>query len=346
MADVMRRCGKALRPHVKAHKSPHIARLQMSAGAVGICAATVWEAAVMARFGIEDILVANQVVGWEKTGTLLNIAHRARVMVVVDNAANVRELARAAAGDGLTLDVLVEVDIGMGRAGVRSPRDAVELASQVKRWPSLQFCGVQGYEGHCMTVADSATRTAMVRQAHGELSRAVEALEQAGHPCSIVSAGGTGTCYLTGRNPLLTELQAGSYALMDSLHHALVPDFELAMTVLATVQSRHGSRVIVDLIWEKGISGMRYSISDTAEYGDLTRGSRIIDDHVRTTMRGILDEVRSGEFAREWILENQAGRPVYKALKRQGKQQLTEQVGKELRAMMPFIDQDALDFDE
>lgn len=133
---------------------------------------------------------------------------------------------------------------------------------------------------------------------------------------------------------------------MDSLHHALVPDFELAMTVLATVQSRHGSRVIVDLIWEKGISGMRYSISDTAEYGDLTRGSRIIDDHVRTTMRGILDEVRSGEFAREWILENQAGRPVYKALKRQGKQQLTEQVGKELRAMMPFIDQDALDFDE
>ncbi len=246
MADVMRRCGKALRPHVKAHKSPHIARLQMSAGAVGICAATVWEAAVMARFGIEDILVANQVVGREKTDTLLNIAHRARVMVVVDNAANVRELARAAAGEGLSLDVLVEVDIGMGRAGVRSPRDAVELASQVKRWPSLQFCGVQGYEGHCMTVADSATRTAMVRQAHGELSRAVEALEQAGHSCSIVSAGGTGTCHLTGRNPLLTELQAGSYALMDSLHHALVSDFELAMTVLATVQSRHGSRVILD----------------------------------------------------------------------------------------------------
>ena len=115
---------------------------------------------------------------------------------------------------------------------------------------------------------------------------------------------------------------------------------------IAYFECLHELKLIVDLIWEKGISGMRYSISDTAEYGDLTRGARIIDEHVRATMRGVLDEVRSGEFAREWILENQAGRPVYKALKRQGKQQLIEQVGKKLRAMMPFIDQDALDFDE
>lgn len=246
MADAMRQCGTALRPHVKAHKSPEIARLQMRAGAVGICAATVWEAAVMARFGIQDILVANQVIGWEKIDTLMTIARRACVTVVVDSAANVRDLACAAARHGLKLDVLVEVDVGMGRAGARSPRDAVELANEVELQPSLQFRGVQGYEGHCMVEADSVKREAMVRRAHAELSRAVQALEQAGHACSTVSAGGTGTCYLTGRNRLVTELQAGSYALMDSLHHSLVPDFELAMTVLATVQSRHGPRVIVD----------------------------------------------------------------------------------------------------
>ena len=77
-------------------------------------------------------------------------------------------------------------------------------------------------------------------------------------------------------------------------------------------------------MWEKGIAGMRYSISDTAEYGDLTRGPRIIDEHVRDTMREMLAEIQSGEFAREWILENQAGRPVFNALQRQGKEHLIE----------------------
>jgi len=115
---------------------------------------------------------------------------------------------------------------------------------------------------------------------------------------------------------------------------------------IAYFECLHELKLIVDLMWEKGISGMRYSISDTAEYGDLTRGPRIIDENVRATMRCILAEIQSGEFAREWILENQAGRPVYGALKRQGKADLIEVVGKELRAMMPFIDQGGLDIDE
>jgi len=115
---------------------------------------------------------------------------------------------------------------------------------------------------------------------------------------------------------------------------------------IAYFECLHELKLIVDLIWEKGISGMRYSISDTAEYGDLTRGPRVIDCDVRDTMRELLAEIQSGEFAREWILENQAGRPVYSALKRQGRESLIEQVGKELRAMMPFIDQGGLDIDE
>jgi ketol-acid reductoisomerase len=115
---------------------------------------------------------------------------------------------------------------------------------------------------------------------------------------------------------------------------------------IAYFECLHELKLIVDLMWEKGISGMRYSISDTAEYGDLTRGPRVIDCDVRDTMRELLAEIQSGEFAREWILENQAGRPVYSALKRQGRESLIEQVGKELRAMMPFIDQGGLDIDE
>ena len=107
---------------------------------------------------------------------------------------------------------------------------------------------------------------------------------------------------------------------------------------IAYFECLHELKLIVDLMQEKGIAGMRYSISDTAEYGDLTRGPRVIDDHVRETMSEILGEIQSGEFAREWIIENQANRPVYNALKRQGKENLIESVGKELRGMMSWID--------
>jgi ketol-acid reductoisomerase len=115
---------------------------------------------------------------------------------------------------------------------------------------------------------------------------------------------------------------------------------------IAYFECLHELKLIVDLMWEKGISGMRYSISDTAEYGDLTRGPRVIDEDVRDTMRELLAEIQSGEFAREWILENQANRPVFNALQRQGKEHLIETVGKELRGMMSWIgDEGGLDID-
>jgi ketol-acid reductoisomerase len=114
---------------------------------------------------------------------------------------------------------------------------------------------------------------------------------------------------------------------------------------IAYFECLHELKLIVDLMWEKGIAGMRYSISDTAEYGDLTRGPRVINDDVRETMAEILGEIQSGEFAREWIIENQANRPVFNALQRQGKEHLIETVGKELRGMMSWIDEGGLDID-
>ena len=99
----------------------------------------------------------------------------------------------------------------------------------------------------------------------------------------------------------------------------------------------HEVKLIVDLIYEHGISGMRFSISDTAEYGDLTRGPRVINDGVRAEMKKILADIRSGAFAEEWIEENRAGRPNFNRLREQGRQHPIEKVGEELRAMMPFI---------
>jgi len=99
----------------------------------------------------------------------------------------------------------------------------------------------------------------------------------------------------------------------------------------------HELKLIVDLMYEQGIAGMRYSVSDTAEYGDLTRGPRVINDAVRAEMRTILDEIQTGRFAEEWIAESESGRPNFSALRQAGRDHPIEKVGAELRAMMPWI---------
>lgn len=106
---------------------------------------------------------------------------------------------------------------------------------------------------------------------------------------------------------------------------------------IAYFECLHELKLIVDLIYEKGISGMRSIISNTAEYGDLTVGPQVIDEHVHKTMKEVLKRIRSGEFAKEWILENQAGRPVFNALRKKDREHLVEKVGKELRSMMSWL---------
>jgi ketol-acid reductoisomerase len=106
---------------------------------------------------------------------------------------------------------------------------------------------------------------------------------------------------------------------------------------IAYFECLHELKLIVDLMYEAGIAGMRYSISDTAQFGDMTRGPKIIDDHVRATLKETLRQIQSGEFAREWILENRAGRPVFRALDQRDRNHAIEKVGRELRSMMSWV---------
>src|SRR5664279_1498236 len=122
-------------------------------------------------------------------------------------------------------------------------------------------------------------------------------------------------------------IKAGFKTLVDAGYQPEIAYFECL----------HELKLIVDLIHEHGISGMRYSVSETAEYGDMTRGSRIIDERVREEMRTVLKEIQDGEFAREWILENQADMPVYKAISRRQADHSIERVGEKLRGMMSWI---------
>jgi D-serine deaminase-like pyridoxal phosphate-dependent protein len=247
MAERVRELPAELRPHVKVHKSSRLARMQIEAGAIGVTVATVWEAIAMARGGVDDILIANQVVGDRHVAALADLARTARVMVCVDDASNVERLGQAAVAAGSRLGVLVEVDTGMGRCGVRAPAVARELAELAGATDGLDFRGVSGYEGHCMLEPDRDARVREAGAAAKRLLAAVDEIGAAGIGCEIVSAGGTGTYYLTGAHTGVTEIQAGSYVLMDAFHESLVPGgFEIALTVLATVVSRHGEQVVLD----------------------------------------------------------------------------------------------------
>lgn len=246
MAQRLKGLKAKLRPHIKVQKSPELARLQVEAGAIGVCTATVWEAIVMSRSGIEDVLIANEVVGKQKVKSLAEAAKSGRLTVAVDDARNVEDLSEAVRASGSRLEVLIEVDVGMGRGGVRSPEEAVRLAQRLSKLPGLRLRGVQGYEGHCMTEPSRELRIQKCRSALDYLGSVVDRLQEAGFSCEVVSAGGTGTYDLTGSDARVTEIQAGSFVFMDNFHGSLVTGFSNALTVLGTVVIQHGNTVVLD----------------------------------------------------------------------------------------------------
>ncbi|MCC7205188.1 MAG: DSD1 family PLP-dependent enzyme [Phycisphaeraceae bacterium] len=235
-----------LRPHVKGQKCVELAKMQVQAGAIGVCTATVWEAAVMSRAGIEDVLIANQVVGRQKIRTLAQAAERCRLTTAVDHPRHCDLLEEAMTATGGRLEVLIEIDVGMGRGGVRSVADAVTVARHIAKLKHVRFRGLQAYEGHCMMEPDREARIGKARQAADLTGEVIGQLAKAGFKCEVVSGGGTGTYEFTGADPRYTELQAGSYLLMDMFHGKLVSGFEQALTVMTTVVVRQGKTVVLD----------------------------------------------------------------------------------------------------
>lgn len=236
-----------LRPHIKVHKSIELAQMAVEAGAVGVACATAWEAEVMATGGIADVLVANQVVQRDKVVAVAELGREHRITVTVDDVRNIDQLARAADDAGARLEVLIELDVGMGRCGVRTQEELLPLAERIAELPTLSFRGLQAYEGHCMLEPDRDKRIHDAGVANEQAVQAADFLAERGHPCADISGGGTGTYFITGAHPRFTEVQAGSYALLDCFHGNLVPGgFEVALTVLGTVVSRQGKTVVLD----------------------------------------------------------------------------------------------------
>ena len=282
-----------LRPHAKTHKCVEIARLQLQAGAVGITCAKVGEAEALADGGIEDVLIANQVIGPIKIDRLVALAKRCRVTVAVDDPGNVGELSAAAAAAGVTVRCYVEVDVGMGRCGVADGAAALELARLVDTAPGLVFAGLQTYEGHLQNVVPFEERVALAERDMRRALAAKEVVEASGLHVAEVSGCGTGTHMVTGRLPWMTELQCGSYATMDAQYRAVGgTDFENALTVLVMVISRPRPDVAVI---DAGLKAV------TPEFGDptvLVDGASWLDfseEHGELALDGAARDLRVGD---------------------------------------------------
>lgn len=216
MAAFARQHGVALRPHAKTHKSVDIARLQMAAGAVGVCCAKIGEAEVLGAGGINAILITSPVVTPQAIARLVALHERiGDLRVVADNPENVAALAAATQGVSRPLPIVVDIDPGIRRTGVSSPEAAVALAGQIAAVPSLTFAGVQFYCGAQQHIETYEGRRAAIEERTAYLASVIAAIEAAGLMPEVVTGGGTGTHRIDAGLGVLTEWQTGSYVFMD-----------------------------------------------------------------------------------------------------------------------------------
>jgi D-serine deaminase-like pyridoxal phosphate-dependent protein len=247
--------GKKLRPHAKTHKCSRIAKMQMEAGAVGICVAKVSESEVLVRSGVKGTLITSPIVTDYKIARLMEcLSLDPELMVVVDNLANAQKLHDEAKRRGLRLNVLVDLDPGMGRTGVPF-KDAPAMGHSIYSLPGLRLRGVQCYAGHVQHIVSFEERLRTSLGWMEEAAKVVRQFREKGLPCEIFTGSGTGTFDIDSRIPDLTDLQAGSYTMMDAEYLSIgssenpsrFEKFSPALTLLTSVMNtNHADHVTVD----------------------------------------------------------------------------------------------------
>ena len=242
MASYARTAGIALRPHAKSHKSSNLAQLQIAAGAIGVCCATIGEAEVLGKAGIDDILITSPLATTAKIArfhALCSIVDR--LAVVVDNVDNIEELAALAVANGQTFDVVVDIDPGMQRTGVRV-KDACQFVARIAATAGLRYRGIQFYAGNLQHVDEYSDRRQQALAAIDGLKQVVAGLAAQDLAPGLITGSGTGTFDIDVGCEIFTELQVGSYIFMDSQyrrvrHEGERPAFEQSLFVQAAVCS-------------------------------------------------------------------------------------------------------------
>jgi D-serine deaminase-like pyridoxal phosphate-dependent protein len=255
------RCVK-LRPHFKNHKVPLLAWKQLEAGAIGITCANLREAEALVSHGVRSILIASEIAGEAKINQFANLSRHADLIVAVDNEHVVSDIARIARNRNIHLSVLVDIDVGLKRCGVQPGEPALRLAKLAVEG-GLRFRGLMGYEGHLQALQPSSERDELVCAVDKSLVDSRRLIEKEGIAVEIVSTGGTGTYEIGGDYGGITEIQAGSYLLMDNMYLMRGSTYLRSLTLLATVISRpQPTRAVLDcgvkqLSAERGLSTVK-----------------------------------------------------------------------------------------
>ncbi|MFX1572415.1 MAG: DSD1 family PLP-dependent enzyme [Promethearchaeota archaeon] len=232
-----------LRPHVKTHKCPKIGKMQLEAGASGICVARVGEAEIFAEHGFDNILIANEVIDLNQIKRLVELNKNSLVRVCVDSEKNIKDLNKIASKEGINLEVLLEVDVGLGRNGVEPGKPALYFANLIKDRKNLKLVGLQGYEGHLTAVIDPELRKKKTEECMKSLVETRDYLNNNGFEITYLTASNTVTYRFSAKYEGITELQPGTYIFNDEHYHRVSPEYDIAVSVLSTVTNNPGRRV-------------------------------------------------------------------------------------------------------
>jgi D-serine deaminase-like pyridoxal phosphate-dependent protein len=334
MSHFAERIGVDLRPHIKTHKIPEIAKMQIALGAVGITAQKLSEAQVMIDAGLDNVFVPYPIVGEAKLDLLVRLKKKANVMTGIDGIAVAGMLSGKMAEENLTHEVLIEVDTGLKRCGVLPGKETLDLAVAVSKLPRLKLAGIFTHEGHVYNSLDSGEAHDSATEAGHEMVSTAQMLRHEGIDIEIVSVGSTPGAAFTPRVKGVTEMRPGIYVFNDAtqvrLGAATIED--CALTILTTVVSRPtANRAIVDAGSKtmssdaskvdgtygiaRGLAGITFDRANeehgiltlTGEAKNLRIGDRIeiIPNHVCTTVN-MHDEacgVRNGTVEKIWRIE-------------------------------------------
>jgi D-serine deaminase-like pyridoxal phosphate-dependent protein len=250
------------RPHAKMHKSSALAKLQMQAGAVGVCVQKTAEAEAMVAGGVTDVYISNQVIAPHKLARVAALAHHlaaenGQLAIAVDSVDGVTRLARAmderraAVGVPAVIDVFVEIDVGQGRCGVRPGPRAVALAHEVRKHPALRFAGLQAYHGRAQHLRSLVERRDAIAGVVEAVLLTRKLIEAEGIPVDLVTGAGTGSLVLEAASGVFGELQAGSFLFMDADYaknerDPAQPQFEHALFVRTQVMSVGVAHAVCD----------------------------------------------------------------------------------------------------
>jgi len=241
MAKFVKNTSINLRPHLKTAKMPIIAHMILKeGGAKGIAVAKVGEAEIFAESGIDDILIANQVIDVEHINRLVMLNKYILVRCVVDSKKNILDLSKYATQADVELEVLLEINLGLGRAGVEPGELALELAKFIRDTPGVKLVGLQGYEGHLTPMMNVEQRDMMTRECMSFLNETKVLLNENGFNIDYISTSGSATYMHAAMCEGITEIQPGTYVFSDEHLFRVNPIFDIAVTVLSTVQNQTG----------------------------------------------------------------------------------------------------------